>query len=204
MIVQHLDQKKQFTSMTIATSKNHVSPEITSWINKKIVEEKIVFKLVNPRKRKLGDYRYYKNNKQHKITVNNDLDEDLFFLTFIHELAHKKTFDQYGRRVQPHGVEWKQCFQKLLIEGLEITDNPKTVKTLTSSITSPRASIRIKDETYDGLTITDLQMNDTFKLKNSDETYILKEKRRTRYSCIAKSNNKQYSVSSDAQVTKCN
>ncbi|MFT6716489.1 MAG: SprT protein [Saprospiraceae bacterium] len=204
MIVQLLDQKMRSRLMTIGTSKRYISPEIVSWVNEKVIQEHIIFKIVNPRKRKLGDYRFYIKKKQHQITINNDLNEELFFLTFIHELAHKKAFDEYGRRIRPHGAEWKHCFRTLLMEGIKVTTNSKVIETLNNSVISPRACIHIKDESYLGLTVADLQLNDSFKLNNSKKIYILKGKRRTRYSCIAKKNNAQYSVSSDAQVTKCN
>jgi len=190
--------------MSIADSNTRLSHNVIEWVNKKVADERITLKLVNPRARKLGDYRYYSATKSHQITINNNLAEDVFFLTFLHELAHKKTFDHYNVRVQPHGVQWKNCFQKLLVEGIEVTNDFKTKELLRENCIKPKASIRIKDESYIGLTVTDLQLNDIFQLTATGKTYILKEKRRTRYKCLAKSTNKEYSISSDAQVTKCN
>lgn len=190
--------------MLIASSNLKLSIEVLDWVNKKVSDEKIILKLVSPRARKLGDYRYYVANKSHQITINNDLTEEVFFLTFLHELAHKKTFDLYGRSVLPHGAQWKSCFQQLLAEGVEITKDEKTKVFLKESIIRPKASIRIKDDSYNGLTVADLHMNDIFELTATRKKYILKEKRRTRYKCFAKNTNKEYSISSDAQVTKCN
>lgn len=181
-----------------------LSPEIVSWINGKIEEEHIVLKVPNPRKRKLGDYKYNRITKQHQITINKDLNEGLFFLTFIHELAHKITFDNYGRAVRPHGPQWKNCFQELLKEGLEVTSKEEVKNLLYENIVKPRASIRITDKSHKGLLVSDLNTNDSFVTTSSKEVFILKEKRRTRYSCISKSSNKEYSISPDAQVTKCN
>ena len=75
---------------------------------------------------------------------------------------------------------------------------------LYENIAKPRASIRITDKSYKGLLVSDLNTNDSFVTTSSKEVFILKEKRRTRYSCISKSSNKEYSISPDAQVTKCN
>ncbi|MFT6746247.1 MAG: SprT protein [Glaciecola sp.] len=199
MTVQLLDKKQLSPLMSIT-----ISSEITSWINHKISEENIRFKMVKARKRKLGDYRFNPITKEHQITINSGLEESLFFLTFIHELAHKKTFDNWGRRIQPHGQEWKICFQNLLIEGLKVSSNPDVQQLLKASALKPRARIHIKDESYTGLTVANLKTNDNFKLNNSKVIYTLKEKRRKRYNCIAIMTNKKYSISPDAQVTKCN
>mgnify|MGYP006001363471 CR=1 FL=1 len=73
--------------MQSPVSNLELSPEIVSWVNQKVREENIVLKLPNPRKRKLGDYKYDREKKQHQITVNKDLKEGLFFLTFIERIG---------------------------------------------------------------------------------------------------------------------
>jgi SprT protein len=190
--------------MSILTSLKDIPFETASWVNNKVSEEKIILKLVKPRKRKLGDYRFFPEHNQHQITINNDLSENLFLLTFIHELAHKRTFEKHGRNVKPHGIQWKKCFQIMLIEGLEVSESLTVKKTLIESIDNPKACIHIKDVNYKGLTVVDLKLNDTFIVTYSSEKFILKKKRRTRYSCIKIRDGKQYSISADAHVTKCN
>jgi SprT protein len=177
--------------------------ETLHWIYLKVREEKIFLKIVKPRKRRLGDYFYNAEDREHRISLNNNLGEDFFLLTFIHELAHKKTFDRHGRKVLPHGKEWKKCFKKLLEEGLKITSDAKTVNLLKTHFKKPMASVRIKDESYQGLTAADLKFNDKFQIKGSSITYIIKEKRRTRFNCISTANNKDYVISSEAPVTLC-
>ncbi|MEF9480208.1 hypothetical protein OWR28_23140 [Chryseobacterium sp. 1B4] len=39
-----------------------------------------------------------------------------------HELAHLIAFEKYGRRISPHGNEWKETFRNMLLESLEIYD----------------------------------------------------------------------------------
>jgi hypothetical protein len=39
-----------------------------------------------------------------------------------HELAHMIAFEKYGRRISPHGNEWKETFRNMLLESLEIYD----------------------------------------------------------------------------------
>ena len=37
-----------------------------------------------------------------------------------HELAHLLAFEKYGRKISPHGEEWKSTFREMLIESIEI------------------------------------------------------------------------------------
>lgn len=76
----------------------------------------VVINVKPPRKRKLGDYRKINH---HQITVNSDLHPDLFFLTLTHEIAHMYAFAKYGKKIKPHGNEWKFCFGNLIRESIE-------------------------------------------------------------------------------------
>lgn len=182
-------------------SSNHV---IVNWVNQKLITENVSLKIVKPRKRKLGDYRYHLVTKKHLITLNNDLDEGLFLLTFLHELAHKKCLEEFGRKVKPHGKEWKYCFQLLLKEGMDLALHPEIREKLNDSFIAPRATYKTDHTNYDGITVKDLNFDDEFFLSNSTKVFILKNKMRTRYRCLEKSSNKCYSISSQAPVTKCN
>ena len=55
----------------------------------------------------LGDYRHAHTNKNHRISVNGNLNKYSFLITLLHELAHLFTFEKYGNRVQSHGRERK-------------------------------------------------------------------------------------------------
>lgn len=75
------------------------------------------FKVVSPRKTKLGDCRFPIHRKsQIIITINEDLKPFQFLITSIHELAHAKTYREYGNKVKAHGKEWKLNFSELLSE----------------------------------------------------------------------------------------
>src|SRR5690606_11878715 len=56
--------------------------------------------------------------RNHRISVNGNLNPYAFLITLIHELAHLVTFEQYGNRVQAHGKEWKSIYRKLLEQFL--------------------------------------------------------------------------------------
>ena len=55
----------------------------------------------------LGDYRHAHSDKNHRISVNGNLNKYAFLITLLHELAHLFTYEKFGHRVQAHGREWK-------------------------------------------------------------------------------------------------
>jgi SprT-like family. len=75
---------------------------------------KVHLTITRERKSVLGDYRHATQDKNHRISVNGNLNPYAFLITLIHELAHLVTFMQYGHRVQAHGREWKNCYAMLL------------------------------------------------------------------------------------------
>lgn len=70
--------------------------------------------ITRERRSLLGDYRHRTSAENHRISVNGNLNKYAFLVTLLHELAHLLTFEQYGNKVNAHGVEWKHCFSQLL------------------------------------------------------------------------------------------
>ena len=68
----------------------------------------------NERKTRHGDYKRLPNGK-YQITVNSNLNSYRFLITLIHEIAHFEAYNTYGRRIKPHGKEWKHTFQHLML-----------------------------------------------------------------------------------------
>ena len=79
-----------------------------------IKDEDLEIKVKNERKTRHGDYRRLANGK-HQITVNSNLNPYKFLITLIHEIAHLRAYKEYGNQIRPHGREWKQTFQKLML-----------------------------------------------------------------------------------------
>ena len=79
---------------------------------------KVQLTITRQRQTVLGDYRHAHKEKSHRISVNGNLNKYSFLITLLHELAHLFTFDKYGNKVQPHGVEWKQEFGNILSKFL--------------------------------------------------------------------------------------
>ena len=62
----------------------------------------------------LGDYRHAIPGRTHRISVNGNLNKYAFLITLLHELAHLFTYEQFGRRAQAHGREWKSSQRSIL------------------------------------------------------------------------------------------
>ena len=52
------------------------------------------------------------------IKINRDLNQYSFLITLVHELAHASIWIKFGRRVKPHGDEWKSEFQRMMLPFL--------------------------------------------------------------------------------------
>lgn len=72
----------------------------------------------NPRKTKLGDYRYLRRN--HQITINANLNPYAFLLTLLHEIAHLYDFAKWGKKPPGiHGASWKSIFGSFLKKAVQ-------------------------------------------------------------------------------------
>jgi len=93
------------------------------------------------RKSILGDYRHRTHGKNHRISVNGNLNQYAFLITLLHELAHLLAFENFGNRIAPHGREWKNVFGKLLAQFIEHDIFPVDIKSsLVNSLHNPAAS----------------------------------------------------------------
>lgn len=97
--------------------------------------------IAKERKSILGDYRHRTYDKNHRISVNGNLNVYSFLITLLHELAHLLTFEEWGHRVSAHGREWKTIFGQLLSQFVAEKVFPADIeKALLQSIDNPAAS----------------------------------------------------------------
>ena len=166
--------------------------------------------IARKRKTKLGDFRPSQNGKPRRISVNHDLNPYSFLITFLHELAHQKVWVKHHNKVRPHGVEWQQEYQDLLIPFLKPDIFPQEI---IDKLTSPNKKIfassnadvvlsrqlKKHDISNGAVTIEDLPENALFRLTDN-RVFRKLNKRRKNYLCLQISSNRKYVFSPIAEV----
>jgi SprT protein len=88
---------------------------------------KVQLTITKDRKSILGDYRTPLPFQNHRISINGGLNKYSFLITLIHELAHLVTFENYQRKVEPHGKEWQNLYALLLEEFVQLHIFPNDI-----------------------------------------------------------------------------
>ena len=106
-----------------------------------LIQYKVHLTITKERETLLGDYRRAVDGKNHRISVNGNLNTYAFLITLLHELAHLLTFDNYGHRIAAHGKEWKNEYSKILAQFLLHKLFPPDIeKALLKSLQNPAAT----------------------------------------------------------------
>ena len=167
------------------------------------------------RKSLLGDYRHRIHNKNHRISVNGNLNKYAFLVTLLHELAHLLTFEKFGNRVSAHGKEWKQVFAQLLAQFIQHNVFPVDIKTtLLKSLHDPAASSCADEDLMRVLRIYDEKPTDLVFVETLEEGCLFKthdgrifrkgEKMRKRFKCVEVKTKRLYLFSPVYEVEKVN
>lgn len=166
-------------------------------------QHKVHLTIARERKSILGDYRHRTHAANHRISVNGNLNHFSFLITLLHEIAHLLTFEQYGRRVQAHGREWKNIFGQLLQQFLLHKIFPPDVeRELLLSLKNPAASSCAEDgllrvlRKYDTngsgfLLVEELPANSLFRIKDG-RVFRKGEQLRKRFKCTEVKTGKVY------------
>ncbi len=121
--------------------KNYIPEGSFDLVMPMILHYKVHLVVTRERQTKLGDYRKAHYGKNHRITVNGNLNRYAFLITLVHEIAHLLAFEQYGHKIAPHGKEWKQTYSALLNDYLVADLFPADIKTeLLLNLHNPAAS----------------------------------------------------------------
>jgi SprT protein len=143
----------------------------------------------------LGDYRHAHADKNHRISINGNLNKYAFLITLLHELAHLFTYERFGHRVPAHGREWKDEFRKILAKFLlQKVFPPDIEKALLNTLHNPAASscgdeklLRVLhkyDEKATGIHLVEqLQEGALFAIKGG-RIFKKGEKIRKRFKCV--------------------
>ena len=167
---------------------------------------KVHLTITRQRKSVLGDYRNKYFDKNHRITVNGNLNKYSFLITLLHEIAHLLAFEKYGHKIQPHGQHWKDEYGGLLATFLQQNIFPGKIKTvLLKTLHNPGASscadidlMRVlrKYDTSTGkaankILVEELPYDSLFKTEDG-RLFKKGKKRRTRLECTEVSSGRLY------------
>jgi SprT protein len=159
----------------------------------------------------LGDYRHALSDKNHRISVNGNLNKYAFLITLLHELAHLFTYEKFGHRVMAHGQEWKNEFSKILAKFLlQKVFPPDIEKALLHTLQNPAASscgdeklLRVLhhyDKKKEGIHLVEqLPQGSLFSIKGG-RVFKKGEKIRKRFKCIEVKTGKFYLFSAVYEV----
>ena len=167
--------------------------------------------ITKERKSVLGDYRNSFADKNHRISVNGNLNQYSFLITLLHELAHLFTYERFGHRVQAHGAEWKNEFSKILAQFLLKKVFPPDIdRALLKTLQNPAASscadttlLRVLhkyDAKKEGIVLVEaIPDGSSFKIKNG-KIFRRMERIRKRIKCMEVGTNKIYLFSPVSEV----
>lgn len=170
------------------------------------------FKVTRKRNSKLGDYTFDPGSGSHAISVNHDLNQYSFLITYIHEVAHLLTKERNGQRVPPHGKAWQKNFQELMEPALSDLIFPAEIlQPLKNHMRKPKASTYSDSKLLDILLKFDNHPDDLTPLHQLDQGEIFEfnqkmyqkiHLRRTRVLCQQAGSSRKYLISKMAMVRR--
>ncbi|RXK80578.1 SprT-like domain-containing protein [Filimonas effusa] len=173
---------------------------------------KVHLTVTRARKTVLGDYRHATHGKNHRISINGNLNKYEFLITLLHELAHLLTFEQFSNRVDPHGKEWKHIYGTLLADFVRLKLFPPDIEAaLRTSIMNPAATAngeidlllvlrRYNPNQKNGFQpLESLPTGTIFQTENG-RIFQKGEKRRKRYMCLEIKTGHLYTFSPISEV----
>jgi SprT protein len=167
-------------------------------------------KITKSRQTKVGDFTSRRTKNHPRITLNNDLNQYLFLLTYVHEVAHLRVYLEYGNKLDPHGEQWKSTFTDLMVPLLWESVFPEEIlHELRRHMINPKASsfadttltqaFRRFDRNTSHVELSQVPEGSIFRLQDK---YFRKGKlRRTRILCRELQSKRDYLVPADALVT---
>lgn len=190
--------------------KKYIPADAAARILEYLHQYQVHLTITKGRKSILGDYRHATNYKNHRISINGDLNSYSFLITLIHEMAHLVTFVQYGHRVAAHGKEWKQVYAMLLVDFLHPNIFPRDIldalkrslPNLPASSCSDEDLMRIlkRYDENNGLVMVEQVMEGALFELDSGMVFRKGRKLRKRYQCMEVKTGKMYLFSAIYEV----
>ncbi|HMP91782.1 MAG TPA: SprT-like domain-containing protein [Phnomibacter sp.] len=168
-----------------------------------ILQHKVQLTITPERQSKLGDYRSATHLKNHRISINGNLNPYAFLLTLLHEFAHLLAFEKHGYHIQAHGREWKREYGAILNTFLQNSIFPDNIAAEVQLILhNPGASscadeglmrvLKLYDAPTDGkILVEQLAEGQKFKIANG-KYFIRGKKLRKRILCTEYPGNRVY------------
>lgn len=178
-----------------------------------LIAHKVHFTVSRARTTVLGNYRSRHSNKNHRISVNGNLNKYSFLITLLHELGHLLAFEKYGPKIPSHGAQWKYEYGQILADFIARNIFPEDIrKELLQTLQNPAASSCAEDsllrvlKKYDAHTpglflLEELPDNSYFIIKNG-RLFQKVNRVRKRFLCKDIGNSKMYLFSPVAEVKK--
>jgi len=179
---------------------------VTEWFG----NHRVVLRITRSRRSKLGDFRGGSSLVHPRITINHDLNQYSFLITLIHEMAHAELFLASGRRLKPHGEQWKSTYRLLSRPFLQPGLLPDDIlQPFTAYLKNPSASstayaplayaLRRYDDASGKTLVSDLPDEALFALPDG-RVFRRGVKLRKRYRCVCLNNKRIYLFSPLAEI----
>jgi len=179
----------------------YLPDQAISILNEWLMLYPCILKLAPGRKTKLGDFRSAEKGNLPSISVNRTLHPYAFLITLIHELAHVKTWMEFGYRAKPHGDYWKANYRLIGISFLDHLIFPSDIeKAFRKSLAQPGASSTRDEDLRKTLNrynpcpavyLQELEQDAVFSTLNG-KFYVKGSKRSKRYVCKSLDNGQKY------------
>ena len=178
-------------------------PEASHELVKPLIFEKnLNIKIVKVRKTKHGDFKKLRNGSN-QITLNHINNKYRFLITLVHELAHFKVYKNLKKRVNPHGIEWKNTYKLMMLPFLNNKIFPNDILSkLAIHIKNPSAStdsdinLVVALNKYDYFNDNKIFLNDLSEdylfEYDQERIFLIQRKLRKRYICKELSTGKEY------------
>ena len=174
---------------------------------------KVHLTIAKERQSILGNYRNKVVDKNHRISVNGNLNKYSFLITLLHELAHLLAHEKYGNRIPAHGRQWKEEYGKILSEFIPKKNFPPEIeKLLVQSLKNPAATTCAEPQLIRALKKFDVKKENHFFVEELPAGCLFKTKNgaifkkgeriRKRFKCIEVATKKLYLFSPVYEVEK--
>jgi hypothetical protein len=179
---------------------------LTGWLER----HRVSLTITRRRNTKMGDYRPPLTRDFHRISVNGDLHPMAFLVTLIHELAHLVIWEDYRRKVKPHGEEWKSQFRRMLAETQSLGVFSSEIEDIIQKFIRGQVSYRTFNQQFEERIFQSSNDNSTTLLSeipidahfllHNGRKFVKMEKLRTRYRCREIKTGRLYLISGLAKV----